>query len=333
MATRISNLETTTVFIEQMYRQRVDLERSRQQISSGLRLEMPSDDPTRTSTVSQLQNTVLRLERHKERIAFSTNVLSQQDALLQAAGDIMVRAKEIASLAANETLAPELRAAMADEVFGLRDTLVGLANTKVDGVYIYGGADDDDPPFDALTYTVPADPTLSEATRYVFDGEAGTEIQRRVKVGDSEEVQITTSGETVFAESIGALERLGRCLKGYDTTLDGTTGLPDGGGNAYNFPADYRSQTNSLARLIDASEAGRVNIEQERSSVGGRMNRLEQISQTIETVKAQAQESRSLIQDIDIFEAASTMANLQIGLEALLASGAQINNLSLLNFL
>ncbi|MCB0325303.1 MAG: hypothetical protein KDD69_17090, partial [Bdellovibrionales bacterium] len=68
-------------------------------------------------------------------------------------------------------------------------------------------------------------------------------------------------------------------------------------------------------------------------SIGARMNRLDQTKQILDTLKISTEKSRASIQESDPFEAASRFAQLQTGLEALLASGSRINSLSLLNFI
>ena len=58
-----------------------------------------------------------------------------------------------------------------------------------------------------------------------------------------------------------------------------------------------------------------------------------QVTAVLESLKINTDAARASIQDADPFESASQYANLQSSLQALLASGAQINNLSLLNYL
>jgi flagellar hook-associated protein 3 FlgL len=339
--TRVSNQQITSEFINQIFKQRQDLETSRSQVASGVRVALPSDDPGRSATISELQLSVQRFGKHEQRISQAENFLSFQDSAMGQVDEIMVRAKELATQAANETNSSEVRKNIAEEVYGLRDALVSLANSKFQGVYIYGGAADNVPPFDSNTgaggYTFPADPLAKANKLTSFSAADGSSVTRNVQISDFESLKVNTPGDQVFLRSIVAVESLARSLDGYKTNLvdrgDGIM-IPDQSGDAYNFPTEYDTQTSDIIALIDNIETARVNdISVERSSIGSRINALDRSKEILTTLKLNAEKSRASIQDVDIFEAASNLSNLQLGLQALLSSGAQINNLSLLNFI
>ena len=261
--------------------------------------------------------------------------MDHQEAILEQTNNLLVRAQEIANQAANGSNSVEERNILSQEVFQIRDQLVSLANTTFQGRYIYGAADDDDQPFDETTYAVPDSATNPDAAkRYIFDDEDGTAVTRTVQVSDTDSVRIVTSGNEVFSKAIGSVEMLGRSLAGYRTTLDGTTGLPDGTGTAYTLPADYAEQTHDiLAAMVSIKDASVNDAIAERTSVGSRLSRLEQVISILNSLKLTTDTSRAQIQDTDIVEASARFSSLKTSLEALLASGVQISNISLLNYL
>lgn len=326
---RIATAQRTKDFIQQIFEQQAELEKARQQVSSGLRVTNPSDDPAGAASISQYKSTLNRLEHHQTRISLVTNILSQQESFLNIAEETLIRSKELATQAANSTMTPDLRAQIAKEVFDLRDELVSLANSQVDGVYIYGGANNNTPPFNALTYTNPVGDSVAENQRYEFSTADGSTVTREVTITDSMSVRLNTSGDAIFSDAIRSLEKLGRTLSGYDTD----DGPPYGGGDAYTLPDDTAEQLQDIRDCIDLIETGRQTVIQERTSVGARLARVEQASNMLESIKLNTEESRSTIQDADIFEAATNLTKFQISLQATLASGAQINSLSLLDFL
>lgn len=336
MPGRVTNLTSTEKLIQQIFDKRQSLEKVRNDIASGVRIPVASEDPGKSGTILNLQATVGRIDRHAERIAYAQGILEHQEATLNSADDIMVRAQEIATQGANESLSWQDRRLLADEVFQLRAQMVSLGNSTYQGRYIYGAAADGNAPFTAPTYTVPATTTDPAHDRYVYnaDAEVGAAITRNVQITDDDSIKINTPGDEVFSASIGALERLGRSLAGYRTGLDVTTGLPDGTGTAYVQPTDYREQTHDIQTALDALDSARNNdIISERSSVGSRINRLERVSEILTSLRASTETSRSALQDTDTFDAAAIYSSLQTSLQALLASGAQINNLSLLNYI
>lgn len=332
--TRVTNVSTTLTFISQIFERREALDRTRAQVASGFRVEKPSDDPSRAATISQLQNTSKRLERHRERIASATGLLETQESVLNSVEQLLVRAREIGTQAANGTFSHETRESMSTEVFQLRDTLVSLANTKYQGVYLFAGAADTTAPFTASTYTNPSSSSDPANTRYVWTNATGSDQTRSIRVSDHDTVRITSSGEDIFSSAIAGLERLGRSLHGYRTTPEDLSTLPTGGGVAFNLPAEYGEQTSAILLATDAIESARHNdVVEERSSVGSRLNRILQAGELIDSVKVTTEQARATLQDIDIFEAASQLTALQTSLEGLLAAGNRINGLSLLDFI
>lgn len=337
MTYRITNIQQTKSFIEQMFNQRNSISKMQEQVSSGIKVASPSDDPGRAGTITKFQNALQRLERHSDRISTSVSTLETQESILDSVQDIILRIREIGQQAANETVPKDVRESLSEETFQLRDELVGLINTRSQGSYIYGGADDDDPPFDiadAVTggYTTPGDPTNPASIRYVFDAEPGTDVTRSVHVTDSDSVKLNTSAD-IFQNTVAAIERMGRALAGYSTT-PASPALPDGGGAAYVFPDDYSTQTAEITTCLDLLESASVNdIEIERTSVGSRTNRLYQAQDVIDLIKLNTEKARSSIQDSDIFSSASELSSMKLSLEALLSSGTILNNLSLLDFI
>ena len=344
MTLRISEAQSTETFINQVNRTRVALEQSRDQLGSGIRVEKPSDEPGRAGTIASLQSTLQRLERHKERITFATDLLSAQEGAIDSANSIMIRLEELATQGANETLSESERSLIAEEVFELRDALGAIANTKHQDIYIFGGLDSDTPPFsyNNTFFDQPATGTADERGHWEFNSTGvGQTSTREVVISDSERVRINTAGDGIFRDSINAATRLGRALMGYETVVadsdtDGEVDDPVATGNNPQliFPAGYATQTAEIRSALDELGASRSSdIVPELSSIGARMNRLRQSTEIIDSLSESSESTRASFQDADAIAAASEFANLQTSLEALLTSGARINQLSLLNFI
>ncbi len=368
MAFRVTNSQFTNTFINQVNKTKINLEDTRNRLTSGLDIADPSDDPARAGTVVGLQNTIQRIERHKERIAYATNFLAVQETAMTTANEVMIRLRELATQGVNGTMAPDVRAQIADEVFQLRDQLASLANTKEQGVYIYGGTDDDDPPFvyegnyfENAGGTGDGSPAASpERGHWLFspnnvitaDAELGHTTTRDVKISDTESVRINTSGN-IFEDAISAATQLGRALHGYQTSkvdrdtdgvIDDLESVADVGNtnrqlalsdpSAANYNSELAIQLGQIHEAMTALDLARTNdIETELSSIGARLARVEQTESILENIGINTEQARSEIQDADVVEAASAFANLQTNLEALLATGARISNLSLLDFI
>jgi len=327
--TRVPDSIRFGTLLSGIYNHKREFDRAAKEVSSGKRVFTPSDSvnyPQIVAHEAKLQD----ISSFKSRIESLRGYFAFVEENLAQANNVLVRAKEIAVQAANETLDPAARERLSHEVFALRDHLVRLANSTYQGQYIWGGADSDDPPFDALTYTVPASGPASQ--RYVFDAEPGTNVFNKVKVSYDFEVTVGAHGGDTFSRAIGALERLGRALAGYSTNPP--TGLPNGTGSAYSFPADYPLQTQAIRQAIDLLEEARANdIGNQRTIVGSKMTRLDIAEKLITMDKDASLEFLAKERDSDIAEAATRLTRSDQLLQASYQVLARISRLSLIDFI
>lgn len=358
MVSRVPTTQFNRDFSTRLHNKQSEIIAAQNKISTGLEVQKPSDDIARASTIQQLQSTLLRLDRHKQRIANTTNFLEREDQVLTEANNLLIRLAEVGEQAANETLSAENRQGLSEEVFQLRDALVSLGNTKYQGVYLFGGLDDSDPPFDTdpLNYTVPgATPPLTVNSpvnqRYVYDFLAANTTyllgnqSRSVAISDTESIQMNTPGDQIFSQAISGAEKMARALLGYTTdtasvtfsnNTTGTVTVDTGTSVALDTSTDagFSAQTQELLSSLNMIQDARQRfVSAESTSLGSRLNRLEQMGKTIENVKLSTETTRSAFQDADTFEAASELSLLNTSFEALLAVQAQVGQISLLNFL
>ena len=309
-------------------RNRENVNRYSQEVSTGVAVNTPGDTNV-AGTISLYKETLDKVDGFRKRIESVKSALTFQDDVMNQMNEILIRAKEVASQAANETNTPAVRSQMAAEIFQLRDQMAQLANSKYQGKYIYGGADDDDPPYDAQTYT---NPSIAPANqRYTFDAEAGTSITRNANITDSLSVRVNTPGNQLFSSSLQALERLGRALEGYETLPAG--GAPDGTGAAYTFPADFTRQTDAIQDSITLIDSARENdIMPERVDLGGRLRRLDGASAILDVSEQSAQDTLSKLQDADPTFSISALTQAQTALQASLSVTARVLNVSILDY-
>lgn len=299
------------------------------QLASGVRVNKPSDSVD-SGSISRYKTHIAKVDSYSATIAQAKSFIEFQDSIVAQATELVVRAKEIAQQGANETLNPDSRAQLAEEVFQIRDQMYNLVNSTYQGRYVYGGVDDDDPPYDETTYTAPA--TGPASIRYTFDDEPGTDISKSVQVTDQISVSLNTNAKEVFGNAMQALERLSRTLSGYQT-LPAPPSDPDGTGAAYTFPADYRTQTEDIRAAIDLLDQARdIDLIPERVSLGGRLRRLETGSALLELTKNSAKEVLSRLQDADETEVAANLQQAQTALQASYSVTAKILRMTILDY-
>lgn len=329
MTTRITQNYASNTMVNQVLKNRAEVNKYSNEISSGLKVTNPGETK-QAGTISQFQEMLSRIEGYKSRIGVGTSMLSFQDGVLEQANDIIGRAKEIGTQAANESNSSITRQQMAAEIFQLRDQMVNLANSSYQGRFIFGGADDDDPPFDAATYATPA--TGLSSVRYAFDAENGTGTQRSIQISDDVSMTVTTGAGQLFSNTIDALERMGRALEGFSTNP--ATGTPDGTGTAYAFPDDFSTQTLAIQDTLNLLEQARTgDIMPERVSIGARVKRLQTAESLLSLNKTSAEQVLDKLQNADVVESASKLSIAQTAFEASLQVTLRALNLSILNFL
>ncbi|MGK0580954.1 flagellar hook-associated protein FlgL [Proteus mirabilis] len=141
----------------QIYTQRVDNITSSQsrwmtegnKISSGRRVEKPSDDPMAASQAVMVKQSEARNQQYATARGFAKNSMSLQMSLSSQMVNITTKIQETLVAAGNDgALSDEDRASLAEQLSGLKDQLVGIGNTK-DGVgrYVFAGFQTDKPPF------------------------------------------------------------------------------------------------------------------------------------------------------------------------------------------
>lgn len=305
------------------------------ELSSGYAVVDPGDSRF-SSTISQYRELLARIEGHQGRVNAVQGFLSFQDNVMSQVNELLVRAKELAAQAVNETNGQNIRDQMAQEIFEIRDHLVSLANSKYQDKYVYGGLDDDDPPFDEVgTFATPATGAASKVIRYDdITLEPGGGLTRAVNVTDDVSVVVNTTGNSLFDNSIQALEKLGRALAGYTTSLDPVTKLPDGTERAYNLPTEVGLQTQAIADSINLLEAARQNdIMPERVSLGARMRRLETASSLLDLTKNDAEEVLGNLQNVDYATAATNLSQAETALQASYTVSQKVLNMSVLDYL
>jgi len=153
-----------------------------EQMSTGKRVNRPSDDPIAASQAvvlsqAQAQNSQFTLARSfaSQRVGLEESVLSQVTTALQSAQDKIV-------YAGNGSLSDNDRSSIATDLQGIRDQLVNLANsTDGNGRYIFAGYKTDAAAFDQATGTY-----------------NGGDTPIRQQVDSARNMQISHTGSEVF---------------------------------------------------------------------------------------------------------------------------------------
>ncbi len=267
-----------------------DLQRT---ITSGLRVERPSDDPAAIGSIMKTSGGLRALEQYRDNLGIAQSRLSLENGVLDQITDVLTRAKELALGQGGATASTETREAVRKEVEGLTAHLIDLGNTQFTGSYLFGGAYADQRPFS----TAGVDPARPPADDFMVEGGAG-----RTFLGNH-------GGQEVFVDS-GALDALAALSQAL------ASDSPDGIQSA-------------IGDIDDAFHA----VQALTADVGARMNRADRALENLDSLEMELLEQRSGLQDTDMEEAITKLVNRQVTYEAAMMANARIMNLTLTDYL
>lgn len=115
------------------------MEQAQAQLSSGYRLQKPSDDSAAISQIYELQTQIAFNQQTQKNLNGAATELSAADSALQSSIQALTSAVTIAAQGANSSYTAEQRANLAIQVQSIQQSLVSLSQTQVNGSYIFSG--------------------------------------------------------------------------------------------------------------------------------------------------------------------------------------------------
>jgi flagellar hook-associated protein 3 FlgL len=182
---RISNDTLRSAFLAALDDARQRVLETQQKVSTGLRVNAPSDDPVAAARIAHLDSSLARLEQYEANSIFARNQLGLEEETLNDLIGSLQRIRELVLQANNSTASNADRQIIAAEIRQHRDAVLTLANTTdVDGRHLFGGYREAAAPF-----------TTNASGNVVYGGDQG---QRTLQISDSRFVAVNDSGTDVF---------------------------------------------------------------------------------------------------------------------------------------
>ena len=144
---RVTNSLMTDTVNRNLFKNVEQLLKTEEMISSGKRVNRPSDDPVAMGQILDYRRAISSIEQYDRNIARGESWLYMTDSVLGSVDTLLIRAKELAEYQATETANEDTREIAAEEVKNLYDQLIQLSNTKLGNSYIFSGYKTDTAPF------------------------------------------------------------------------------------------------------------------------------------------------------------------------------------------
>ncbi len=269
---------------------------SEQQLSSGYKLNQPSDDPYGASQALKLRADLASNQQYQSNVQDANSWQNVADTALGDIGDAIQRARDLVLQGANDTNDSGDRQAIVTELNQLIDSIKTDGNTQYAGRYIFSGT---------KTNTQPYQLGSNDA----YSGDTAM-ITREIGVGV--QVAINQPGASIIGDDTGGLL----------ATLRGiVTDLQSGNTNALS--------TNDLNALDSANDQ----LLNARAQVGALSNRLTTASNRLQSTEQSTTQLLSNVQDADMTQVMINFSTQQAAYQAALRAGAQIIQPSLMDFL
>jgi len=145
---RISTAQAFEAPLLELQRRQKELSESQEQLTTGKRVNRASDDPTAAARAERALAAVSKVQATQRAVEASLHIMSQTEATLADAGDLLQRARELLIAAGDGAYGDTERHSIAGELRGIREQLLVVAN-RDDGAgsYLFGGQGSALPPF------------------------------------------------------------------------------------------------------------------------------------------------------------------------------------------
>lgn len=248
MTSRVTQGMLNTQMLRNLNNNLGRMDKLQDQLSTGLRINKPSDDPVGISFSLRYRSELAANDQYQRNVDSTISFLDYSDTVMDQMGQVVHRARELAVEAANGTNSDESLNAIKIEIDQLYNQLTNIGNSQFNGKYIFNGQMTDQKPF----------PNEANAANTVTDsGEVLFEIGAGVRIA------INKTAEQVFGEP-GMVNNAFQILKDLSASLEtnDTAGIQKSIGlldermdKMLGVRADIGAKTNRIqlaeARLVD----------------------------------------------------------------------------------
>lgn len=144
---RITNKMLTNELRKNLNTNMMRLDQFQRQLSTGKKLNRPSDNPASLVKALRLRTTLNEGEQYLTNINESVSFLETTDAALHNVNQIMQKVRELAVKAATGTNDPDAHNAVAKEIRELNDQLKIIANTTYGSKHVFAGTNVTEAPY------------------------------------------------------------------------------------------------------------------------------------------------------------------------------------------
>lgn len=297
---------STEKYLADLDRIQATMDLVQRHLSSGVRVELPSDDPAAVSSILAKQSQIAANTQAQSNLNQLKTELDMGDSALQQAIKAMERAISL-SAQAGSTLSVPQTAILLQQAQDIQSELVNASRTMVDGRYIFSG-DLDQQPLYAVDSTQPngvAQLASTTSTRAISDPVGGTIWVARTaqEIFDARQTDGSAAAGNVFA-ALGLL-----------------------------ITALQNNDTSTMQAIRDSLKAADDHLNQQLGLYGIAQNRVADALNTTNNRLVAEKQDLSGLRDTDVAGAAVELSQIMLQQQAALSARAKAPPRSLFDYL
>jgi flagellar hook-associated protein 3 FlgL len=309
MSFRITTAQSFNLGIATLQRRQAELGDAQERLTSGKRVQRASDDPSAAARAERALVTISRSNADMRAMEASRNAMTLTESALGDANEMLQQARELLVAAGNASYSPGERRALAAQLAGVRDQLLGIANRSDEsGGHVF------------FPSWQGSGPPLSNGQPVTYLGATAPALVERRTAG-REPLPLNVDGLAAWRIDPGTGESA--MFKGLD---DAVAAL-----NSTEVPPP--AATDIAVAGIDDIDISLDTVQNLRARVGELLNRSEMIEGRIADSKLHGQTERSNAEDLDMVQAVSTFQAQQTSYDAALKTYAMVQRMSLFDYL
>jgi len=302
---RITSNMTANNAIYNLQKGQTTLNKLTELTTSDQNINRPSDDPTSTSTLLNISDSLNAISQYSTNITKATTFLNVTSNALTGISDTITQAKSLVDSISDGSDSASDRQSAHDQLVALKKQIVDYANTQSGDTYVFGGTSSSTAPFSSTSNSYSGDDNQSEV-------EVTENSYQTVNItGDR---LLKGSGSNPSYGSTDILKTLDDLISavGDSTTASDTTAIQQGAKDL---------------------EAGAAQVDNAQIDVAARLKRLDTMSTMNTNNKTTLENVVSNIQSVDLTTVGTELSQQQTAYEAALAATAKISSMSLLDYL
>jgi flagellar hook-associated protein 3 FlgL len=298
------------IFLSNLQQIQNRMSTAEQQLSSGLRVSVASDDPDEISSILQLRAQIAGVQQTQENLSNVTPQVESGENAIQQAIQVLDTATSLATQAAGSTLDASQRLDLAPQVQGILQQLVSLSQSSVNGRYIFSGDLSGQP-----QYTMAAN---GDSVQQMF--QAGPPPQ--IEDANGIKISIGLTAQQIFDDQAGGGPGTGNPAP--DNVFAAVSGLLTA------------LQTNNSAGILTAVtniQTASAHLNDESSFYGAAQNDLTAAGNSASQTLIEVQQQLSNEQDADAAQASLNLTQATTDEQAAMCAQAMLKPQSLFTYL